>query len=168
MEEIITKSGENIYELSYRSPVLLVFLRHFGCTFCREAMKDIAHEKQRIVDRGVTIVMVHMTTHETAQEYFERYDLQDLDSVSDVDCKWYQQFGLVKGNFKQLFGLRSWIRGFEAGVVQGHGVGPLLGDGFQMPGVFLIKDGKVENSYIHQFASDRPDYSELLDCCVPI
>lgn len=163
-----TKSGKSIIELSFEKPVLLVFLRHFGCSFCREAMADIRERKDQITNRGVNIILVHMATHEVAEEYFEKYELDDLDSISDPNCEMYQSFGLVKGNFKQLFGLRSWIRGFEAGVVQGHGVGPMLGDGFQMPGVFLIKDGKIENRFIHQFASDRPDYSGLLDCCVPV
>ena len=164
---VLTASGHTLNELSYERPVLLVFLRHFGCTFCREAMSDIKERKSEIQSRGVNIVMVHMASEEVATDYFKKYDIDDLDSISDPECALYQSFGLVKGNFKQLFGLRSWIRGFDAGVMQGHGVGPMLGDGFQMPGVFLIKDGKVENSFVHKFASDRPDYQELLNCCVP-
>lgn len=106
-----------------------------------------------------------MSQHSIAEEYIQRFGLSDLDSISDINCDLYQHFGLVKGNFKQLFGLRSWIRGFEAGVVQGHGVGRLLGDGFQMPGVFLLEKGQVINQFIHQYASDRPNYDELLMCC---
>jgi hypothetical protein len=63
----------------------------------------------------------------------------------------------------QLFGWRVWLRGFQAGIMKGHGVGMLVGDGFQMPGVFLLFHGEVINAYIHQNASDRPDYLKIAD-----
>ena len=84
-----------------------------------------------------------MANDDVATEYFMTYSIEDLESVSDPECRVYAKFGLLKGTFKQLFGLRSWIRGFESGVVRGHGVGMMMGDGFQMPGVFLIKDGMI-------------------------
>ncbi|HBB74333.1 MAG TPA: hypothetical protein DC048_07770, partial [Planctomycetaceae bacterium] len=46
-------------------------------------------------------------------------------------------------------------------LVRGHGLGPLVGDGFQMPGAFLIKDGRIVASYRHAHAADRPDYAGL-------
>jgi hypothetical protein len=42
-------------------------------------------------------------------------------------------------------------------------VGRLAGDGFQMPGVFLIFKGEVIRSYRHHTAADRPDYINLAD-----
>ena len=78
----------------------------------------------------------------------------------------YRQFGLVKGNFNQLFGFRSWIRGLDAGIIKGHGWGVQLGDGFQMPGVFTIFEGKVVSEFRHRFVSDKPDYKSMVDCAV--
>ena len=57
------------------------------------------------------------------------------------------------------------MRGFTAGVINGHGVGSQLGDGFQMPGVFIIREGEVREEFIHKLASDRPDYEQLVKCC---
>ena len=162
---IKTQEGSDIHLLSWKTPVLLVFLRHFGCIFCREALDDIKGKREQIESEGVKIVLVHMADNEIAKEYFARYDLLELESVSDPSCDIYAAFGLLKGTFKQLFGLRSWIRGFDAGVMQGHGVGVMLGDGFQMPGVFLLKNGKIVSEYIHKFASDRPDYEALTEFC---
>ncbi len=160
-----TNEGKSLYELSFDKPVLLVFLRHFGCTFCREALSDIAEQWEEIEKAGSRLVFVHMTSDEVAERYFNRYKLEGVPHISDPDCKFYASFGLVKGNFTQLFGLQSWIRGFSAGVVSGHGVGPQLGDGFQMPGAFVIQDGQIKNSFIHKLASDRPDYIDLVKCC---
>ena len=165
IDQMVTDTGEHLRELSEKQPVLLVFLRHFGCTFCREALADIAGKRERLEERGVKIVFVHMTNHEVAERYFNRYNLEGATHISDPEKKFYTAFGLVRGNLTQLFGLQSWIRGFEAGVLDGHGIGPMLGDGFQMPGVFVIMEGEVRESFIHKLASDRPNYVELVKCC---
>ncbi len=165
MDDMTTNTGDSLRALSEGRPVLLVFLRHFGCTFCREALADIAKVRREIEDAGIRLVFVHMTDRDTAARYFNRYDLQGAVHISDPDCTYYTAFGLVKGNFTQLFGLQSWIRGFQAGVLDGHGVGVQLGDGFQMPGVFVIQDGQIKSSFIHKLASDRPDYMDLVKCC---
>jgi len=165
LSKMVTNRGETVGEASAKKPVLLVFLRHFGCTFCREALSDLAKSRPSIEAMGTRIIFVHMTDNEVADRYFNRYDLEGAEHVSDPEKRYYNAFGLVKGNFTQLFGLQSWIRGFKAGVVQGHGVGPQLGDGFQMPGVFVIQRGEIKESFIHKLASDRPDYEQLVRCC---
>ena len=106
-----------------------------------------------------------MADNEIAERYFTRYELEGVDHIADPSCRFYKAFGLTKGTFTQLFGLQTWIRGFNAGVVEGHGIGQQLGDGFQMPGVFVISNGEVKESYIHRLASDRPDYFQLAKCC---
>ena len=163
---MLTNTGESVGALSRKQPVMLVFLRHFGCTFCREALADIAGRRADIEAGGTQLIFVHMSPPDVAERYFQRYDLPGVRHVSDPDCRFYREYGLVKGNFRQLFGLQSWIRGFNAGVVQGHGVGTQqLGDGFQMPGIFVVQAGEVRESYIHKLASDRPDYEGLARCC---
>ena len=165
LSKMTTNFGDTLYDLSHQRMVMLVFLRHFGCTFCREALADIAEQREKIEAAGSKLVFVHMTTDDVAERYFNRYKLEGVTHISDPEREYYASFGLVKGNFNQLFGLQSWIRGFSAGVVSGHGVGPQLGDGFQMPGVFVLRDGEVKNSFIHKLASDRPNYVDLADGC---
>ncbi|MCB0640115.1 MAG: AhpC/TSA family protein, partial [Phaeodactylibacter sp.] len=165
LKNMITNTGANILDLSMDAPVLLVFLRHFGCIFCREALSDISNQKQYLEDKGTKIVFVHMSDIELAERYFSRYELSGVEHISDPDCRLYRTFGLAKGSFTQLFGLSVWMRGFQAGVVKGHGIGNQLGDGFQMPGVFVIQSGQIKDQYIHKLSSDRPDYRQLVDCC---
>lgn len=165
MEQMVTNTKNTVFSLSSEQPIMLVFLRHFGCTFCREALADISKNRTAIEESGVRVVFVHMAEDDIADRYFERYNLEGAVHISDPSCRFYAAFGLVKGNFTQLFGLKSWIRGFQAGVLDGHGVGAQLGDGFQMPGIFIIQEGKVVDSFIHRLASDRPDYVKLSECC---
>lgn len=160
-----TSRGEGLGELSQRTPVLLVFLRHAGCTFCREAMADLARQRKRIEEAGVHIVLVHMSSRDKFRKFAERYDVPDLDHVTNPNRDLYRAFGLKRGSLRQLFGWEVWKRGIQAGLGEGHGIGAVQGDSTQMPGTFLIWKGEVLRSHRHFLASDRPNY--FLFCALP-
>ena len=165
-ENIKTNEGFDLAEMANQNPVLLVFLRHFGCIFCKEALYDIGKIQDYLKENSVDIVFVHMDTPEQAEYYFEQFQLHNVQHISDSDCNLYIQFGLRKGSISQLYGLRTWIRGFEAnkkGLQYGLNK---HGDTSQMPGIFVLCDGKVKNSFIHNNISDLPDYMKLLECCI--
>ncbi|MFP4090789.1 MAG: SelL-related redox protein [Cyclobacteriaceae bacterium] len=159
-----TNQSKSLLKLSHEKPLLLVFLRHFGCTFCREAIGELREKRKAIEQEGAQIIFVHMGTPEEADQYFKKYGFSDAQHISDPQCVLYRHFSLRRGSFSQLFGIRSWVRGFEAGVLKGYGVGRLVGDGFRMPGVFLVYQGKLLKAYRHTHASDRPDYTSLASC----
>lgn len=167
MASMITNRGVSLKDESTAQPIMLIFLRHFGCTFCREALADISDMRETLEGLGLKIVFVHMTDAQTAEPFFQSYGLPAADHISDPMCQFYAAFGLVKGSFRQLYGLRSWIRGFQSVVLEGNGYGAELGDASQMPGIFIIQDGKVLGSFVHKFSSDRPDYLALARCCIP-
>jgi peroxiredoxin len=160
-----TNKGRALLELSRVDPqhagLFLVFLRHAGCTFCREALHDISKQRSKIEAKGVRIVLVHMTPDDKdAASLFGKYGLGDLQRVSDPYQSLYRAFELNRGSPGQLFGLKCFLRGVPA-ILKGHGVGRLVGDGFQMPGVFLIRDGVVARAFRHASAADRPDYCSI-------
>lgn len=162
----VTSKGRTISDASHEKPVLLVFLRHFGCVFCREAMKDIGSKKSELERKNINVVLVHMSDDDTSSQYFKKYGISGIENISNPSCSLYASFGLTKGSASQLFGLKNWIRGFEVTVVKKIPLGlRQIGDGFQMPGVFLISEGEIMDSYIHTSASDRPDYESLISCC---
>jgi peroxiredoxin len=157
-----TNVGVSLDELSRLSPVLLVFLRHAGCTFCREALADLAERRREIEGNGTRVVLVHMGSDEHGEKFFSHYGLEKAPRISDPRKNLYRAFGLPKGRIGDLIGPKVWWRGFQAGVLNRHGVGRLVGDGFQMPGVFLLFHGEIVRSYRHQSAADRPDYMQLV------
>lgn len=164
MRDSKTNTGISIFEYSHDSRVMLVFLRHFGCTFCREMLDDISKIKDEFKKQGVTIILVHMVNDEEAQEVLSEYRIEDLPRVSNPEMDLYEAWGLEKGTVSQLFGMKVWWRGLTAGIVKGHGIGWLKGNGFQMPGVFLLEDEKIIDQFIHKSAADRPNYWEF-NCC---
>jgi hypothetical protein len=47
-------------------------------------------------------------------------------------------------------------------MLRGHGIGKLTGDGFRMPGAFVLIDGGVVIEHRATSAADRPDYLSML------
>lgn len=160
----MTQQGYSLFELSQLRPTLVVFLRHAGCTFCREALSDIARERAEIEESGAQIAFVTMSEEPGAQKIFHSYGLGDAPRISDPDCELYRAFELRRGRWSEMFAPSVWKRALGAGLLRGHGVGALDGDSFRMPGVFLIHDGRVLRSFRHRSPADRPDYRALAAC----
>ncbi|RMD70871.1 MAG: AhpC/TSA family protein [Bacteroidetes bacterium] len=169
LQQMRPHAGPDLWVLSQRQPVLLVFLRQLGCIFCKEAMSDIAERRERLEACGVQVVCVHMGEEEEAERVFREFGLADVPRIADPDAFFYRRFGLLRGSFTQLFGLQTWIRGYQIYKEKGFRTeySKRLGDSFQMPGVFVLHEGQVKEQFIHRMASDRPDYDELIRCCVP-
>lgn len=159
--EFRDQQGRSLEELSRGRSCLVVFLRHSGCTFCREALADIKAAREELESRGVLPVLVHMGDESAGAKMARPYGLDDLPLVSDPERRLYRAYGLQRGGVGQLLGPSVWRRGFEAAILSRHGLGTLGGDGFQMPGVFLIRDGAVLREFRHRTAADRPEYCSL-------
>ncbi len=164
LNKFTTVKGANVVDASANKRFILVFLRHFGCSFCRESLSDIQKIDVAKNHKNFEFILVHMASADVAYEYFRKYKIEHLDHIVDKECILYKSFGLSKANFNQLFGFRSWLRGIETGLFQGHGWGMQLGDGFQMPGIFTIYKGSIIGEYRHLLPSDRPDYEKLISC----
>lgn len=163
------QNGVSLAEWNEASPVLLVFLRHAGCTFCREAMADLARDREAIESKGARIAIAHMLPEQQAKAFAAKYGLGGIPRFSDPEKALYEHFGLKRGKLGQLFGLKSFTRGFKAGIVDGHGIGTIGGDPLQMPGAFLVFRNAIVAAYRHESAADRPDYAAMADCCpVPL
>ena len=159
LEGARTQSGQTLAALSETSPVLLVFLRHAGCTFCREAIGDVARERGVIEAAGVRIVLVHMVDSEAIEKLVGKYGLDGVDRICDPDRILYQAFGLKRGSLRQLVGPKVFWRALSEGVLLRHGIGRLTADSSQMPGLFLIHESGIVRHFRHRTAADRPDYA---------
>lgn len=156
-----TDGGESLLAMSRRGPVLLLLVRHSGCTFCGEALSDLA--RARAADPRVSAlaaVVVQMGTAEQGRRLLDRHGLADVPVVSDPERRLYRALELGRGSLRQLFGPRVWWRGLLA-TLRGHLIGRLVGDGFQMPGAFVIEGGRVVRAFRHRDAADRPDLAAM-------
>jgi peroxiredoxin len=160
-QQFADQNGRTIDRLCHHQTCLVVFLRHSGCTFCRQTLADLRNQRAKLAAEGVLPILVHMGDEVSGQQFFAEFELDDVPRISDPHCQLYRAYGLNRGRLGQLLGPTVWWRGFKAAILSRHGVGPADGDGFQMPGAFLISDGKIIREFRHQTAADRPDYCQL-------
>jgi len=154
----LTNTGESLADMSHASPVLLIFLRHFGCTFCRETVADVSAQKEAIDRTTTRVVFVHMSSFTDADRFFKHFGLESPTNISDPTGRLYRAFSLARMSTVELFDPIVWWRGFCAAILDRHGVGRLQGDGFRKPGVFVIDRGRIRDASRHTRSSDRPDY----------
>ncbi|NYF89334.1 redoxin domain-containing protein [Tunturiibacter empetritectus] len=164
LASIHAESGASLLALAEASPMLLVFLRHFGCSFCRQAISDVADLRGELARRGVRPVFVHLGTPERAKPFFEYYGLGDVERVSDPEAVVYQLpvFALPRMHpALTLLQPSVWI-GWLKGAIFKHGIGAIKEDGHQMQGLFFLKGPKIVRQFRYRTIADEPDYLRLV------
>ncbi|MEP3212247.1 MAG: AhpC/TSA family protein [Luteolibacter sp.] len=153
-------SGDTLFAASQKRPLVLVFLRHFGCTFTRQILRGLQDLEQQAKQHDAELILVHMLQSGQEIDYLGNHS--SVARIADPRCELYRAFGLGKGGFLELFGPHVWWRGLIS-VFKGCGVGHLAGDGLQMPGAFVFQRGKILSSQPAKTAADLPDLSELFN-----
>jgi hypothetical protein len=148
------------------APALVVFLRSFGCTFCREAMADVAAARARIQAEGAQIAFVHAASPEEAAPWFAKYGLDDVLAVSDPTLAHYRAFGLERVTLPALVDPQVWTRGAASALSHGFGV-QSVEMMRQLPGVFVLQNGAIVRDFRHRSPADRPDYVALATAANP-
>jgi hypothetical protein len=164
LSAVTTEAGSNLLALTEASPVLLIFLRHFGCSFCRQTISNISELRGEMQERGVRPVFVHLGTPEIAKAHFDYYGLSDVERVHDPEARLYQHpvFGLGRQRVaSQLLKPAVWA-GWLKGAIFKHGIGTIQGDGDQMPGVFFLRGPEIVREHVHKTIVDEVDYRALM------
>lgn len=161
LESLRDEGGRSLRALCNERPTLIVLLRHSGCTFCKQTLADLSRWQESIANAGVNLAIVTMSpTSADVRALADRYGVTRSSCFADPDRVLYRALELKRGRLLQLFGLRVILGGIRA-FFEGHGVGRLEGDGFQMPGAFVVHQDKVVRAYRHETAADRPDLGEM-------
>jgi AhpC/TSA family len=164
LASVHTESGASLLELAEASPVLLVFLRHFGCSFCRQAISDVADLRGELDQRGVRPVFVHLGTPERAKPFFDYYGIGDVERVSDPEAAVYRlpMFAISRIHpVLPLFQPAVWV-GWLKGSLFKHGIGAIKEDGKQMQAIFFLKGPKIVREYRYKTIADEPNYLKLV------
>lgn len=157
-----TQDGETLEALARRQPLLLVFLRHFGCALCREMVADVARRRAAIAAQGTEVAFVHMHAESLAARYFAEYGLGDVRRVSDPQHRLYEAFGLIRARPAHWLSWAVLRRYVDAIFRGGHRPGYVGGDVLQMPGMFLLRQGEVVRSFRPTQVSDQHDLLQFV------
>ena len=136
-------------------PTLLVFLRHFGCIFCREMVRDVRRAAEETPGYP-GVMFVFQGSVEQGLAFFGRW-WPTARAIADPSARLYRAMGVRRGSAGQMIGLRVWGCGLRA-LGKGNFIGKAVGDPWLMPGAFLVHRGAV--AWTHQFkhAGDHPDW----------
>jgi peroxiredoxin len=141
-------------------PVLLVFIRHFGCLFCRDQVHELRGVLDRIRAAGTELVVVGNGRPWFAKAFRDSEGL-DFPLVVDPDLVAYRAAGLRRGLLDTL-GPRSLMHAVKA-FSRGHRQGKVQGDPWQNGGAFLVQpDGKVTYRHISREAGDHAPLDAVL------
>ncbi len=138
-----TSEGSNLSEVSQNERVLLVFIRQFGCLFCRENVTEMAKFQNVFNEKKLKLVFVHMGDPAYADQFFSNYFDKPVAHVSDPGRHLYKSLNLKRGTFFQLFGPMTWFRGFWVMFIKGIFQGETEGDPLQLGGIFVLSKGQI-------------------------
>jgi hypothetical protein len=134
---------------------LLVFLRHFGCMFCRETLADMRAVSEK--DERFPLPLFFFQGSATEGRAFLRRAWPDLRAIADPVAEIYEAFGIGRGGLVKMFGPAVWSAKTCA-QAKGHENGPRSGDIWRMPGVYLARGSEILWAHEYRHAADHPDY----------
>jgi hypothetical protein len=139
---------------------LVVFLRHFGCMFCRETLADmraVSESDPRFPDP----LFFFQGSSAEGRAFLRRY-WPRLRAVSDPAGEFYEAFGIPRGGPIKMFRPAVWSARSRA-MARGHRNGERSGDIWRMPGVFLVRGSQVVWAHAYRHAADHPDYELICE-----
>ncbi len=137
---------------------LLIFLRHFGCIFCRETLTDMREYAEK--DSHFPRALFFYQGSPTEGRAFLRRYWPELRAVADPEQRFYQGFGVDHGGLVKMFGPKVWSARSKA-KAKGHENGDRSGDIWRMPGAYLVQAGRVIWAHQYRHAADHPSYEEI-------
>ncbi len=137
-------------------PVVLVFVRHFGCVFCREQVNQLKKYVPEIRARGAEMVIVGSGDEASAAVFRENLAL-DVPILVDPDLVSYRTAGLRRDLLAALSPKR--VRNAWRAFKDGYRPRRLQGDPLQQGGVFVIGAGGEDVLFAHasEVPGDHPD-----------
>lgn len=161
--DVQLSTGETVplRSLYEKERMVLIFLRHLGCVFCKEHVAQLRHHAD------LNIVFVTLGNVEQT-EAFRKKMRSPHRFICDPEKKLHALFNLNRGGLAEFLNPHIVVRAVAA-ALKGHFNGLPQGDATQMPGVFLIEqDGTVEWEQRAKDIADNPTAKEIRTRLKPI
>jgi peroxiredoxin len=144
-------------------PVVVMFMRHFGCPFCREHLMNMGAALPRFEAAGAQLVAIFQYGADATQAFCANRGVP-FDCLGDPLREAYNEVSLGRGTRKQLVSwriARSYVRHAREGNL---GVTAKGGDYAQLPGTFVVgTDGRLVFAHYNDSSADNPPVPDVLD-----
>jgi len=162
--QILDQDGQTLRlgDLWSDEPVLLVFLRHFGCIGCSQHLHHMLPRLPEMERFGIRIVLIGNGNADYIEGFRERHGLSGygLPVYTDPSLESHRAAGLVR-SWWGAFGLPG-LTGLLKGLYNGYSQGPIQGDPPQQSGAILV-DGQLVVRYYYRARTlgDFPDTNAI-------
>jgi hypothetical protein len=141
-------------------PAVIVWLRHFGCVFCREHVAEVRAARPDIEALHAGIVFVGNGTPRAAAWFQQRFAAYST-VLTDPELVTYRAIG-ARGGLMSTLGPQAWgagLRAFRGGARQSA----TKGHPFQQGGVLVIAPGdKLLYRHVSHTAGDHAPMAGIL------
>jgi hypothetical protein len=136
---------------------LLVFLRHFGCVFCRETVAALRRASEA---PDFPPVLFFFQGRATEGRAFLRRDWPTVRAVADPSLRFYEAFGVERMGWTDMLRPGLWAAERRARA-SGFEQGERSGDIWRLPGVFLVREARILWAHEFRHAGDLPDFAAV-------
>jgi peroxiredoxin len=144
-----------------RQPAVVVWVRHFGCTLCREQASEVRARIPDIRSAGAAVVIVGSGAAPYAHDFIEKMELGDVPVLSDEKLESYKLAGLRRGMLSMIHPRAA--LNFARALRRGHRQGKTMGDQQQQGGVLVVaSDGKVAFRYVSEVTGDLAPLDDVI------
>ncbi|MGE5235400.1 MAG: redoxin domain-containing protein [Acidobacteriota bacterium] len=143
-------------------PAVIVWLRQFGCPFCRAYSVELNRIRDRLTDADARLILIGQGTPEDAAR-FRRHLGIELQILTDADRVTYLWAGTKLATLDELIGPLVVGRGLVRMARQRVFIGRNTADEAQLGGSIVVSPGgRVSFAHISRDASDVASPAELL------
>jgi peroxiredoxin len=149
-------------DLWRNGPAVIVWLRQFGCPFCRAYAVQLNRARGRFDDAGASLVLIGQGTPRDAASFRRRLHI-DLPVLADRDRVSYLASGTKLATLDELIGAAVVARAVAAMARQRVILGRNTADEAQLGGTIVVaSDGQVPWAHLSEDASDMAPAGEIL------
>jgi peroxiredoxin len=151
-------------DLWSEDPVVLVWVRHYGCVHCRNHAVQLEGARSEFDAAGVRVVLVGQATPRQAAHFRRRLGI-DLPVLADEKRESYRLAGAKVATAGELLGPKSVTAGLKATFESRGKVhqGRIIGHPAQLGGAMVIAPGgEITWSHMAENASDNASPDEIL------
>ena len=146
-----------------RGPLVVMFMRHFGCAFCREHLIKMGRAQAEFDAAGAEVVAIFQYSAEATRNFCASRKVP-FDCLGDPLRAAYAEVEVARGTRKQSLNRRIARR--YLGLIAKErviGGGSQGGDMLQLPGTFVVSpDGRVRFAHYAVSSADTAPVEDLL------
>ena len=144
-----------------RGPLVIAFMRHFGCAFCRQHLIDLKKAYGEIQQGGGDVIAIFQYGAEATERFCEAREIP-YECAGDPLREGYAKVELGRGGIREYLGWRV-FKGWASAAREGVFFGRPQGDAAQRPGTFVVdSSGRVVLAHYNEHSTDNVPVEQVL------